>query len=134
MTDEKLMEIAKQVKESHLSFGVRSLDDDEDYKVGDRVRDSYEWDFEADCSAYDLDENAESAGYTCTTGFAEFLDGTDSLEDWAAAIKDTIEYNSQYGGTQVLVLGREADDTIAINNDDREVDLANPTVIAIVEN
>lgn len=134
MTDEKLMEIAKQAKESHLSFGVRSLDDDEDYKVGDRVRDSYEWDFEADCSVYDLDENAESAGYTCTTGFAEFIDGTDSLEDWAAAIKDTIEYNSQYGGTQVLVLGREADDTIAINNDDREVGLTNPTVIAIVEN
>ena len=134
MTDEKLMEIAKQVKESHLSFGVRSLDEDEEYKVGDRVRDSYEWDFEADCSVYDLDENAESAGYTCTTGFAEFLDETDSLEDWASAIKDTIEYNSQYSGTQVLVLGREADDTIAINNDDREVGLVNPTVIAIVEN
>jgi len=134
MTDEKLLEIAKQVKESHLSFGVRSLDDDEEYKVGDRVRDSYEWDFVEGVSTYDLDENAESAGYTCTTGFAEFLDGTDSLEDWAAAIKETIEYNRQYCGTQVLVLGREADDTIAINNDDREVGLVNPTVIAIVEN
>ena len=133
MTDEKLLEIAKQVKESHLSFGVRSLDSDEEYKVGDRVRDSYEWDFEAGVSTYNSDENAESAGYTCTTGFAEFLDGTDSLEDWAAAIKDTIEYNSQYYGTQVLVLGREADDTEAINNDDREVGLINPTVIAIVE-
>jgi hypothetical protein len=46
-----LVEILKKYE----YVGVRALCDDENYNVGDVCRNSYDWDFENDCSSYKTD-------------------------------------------------------------------------------
>lgn len=40
-------------------IGIRHLADDEHYNVGDYCRNSYDWDYEHDCSTYETDEPQE---------------------------------------------------------------------------
>lgn len=133
----ELKEIAKKVlSDSTLRFGVRTLDDDENYKVGDQARESFAWNFEADSSVYDLDNDAESAGYTCATG----VDGSHDTDGYAdvesdvevlvAAMKVAIDYNAKAynpakNSKMVILLGQEnwefETDNFEINLEDAEV-------------
>lgn len=54
--DELLDVIKNAYKDGYNAFGVRVLPSDVDVAniyVGADVRDSYDWDFESDCSTYD---------------------------------------------------------------------------------
>lgn len=140
--DRKLKQIAKAVlSDSTVRFGVRTLDPDESYQIGDVARESFDWDFEADCSAYDLDNDVESAGYTCATG----VDGTqdtdgyedvdDDVNDLVKAMKVAIAYNAKLynplkNSKMVILVGTE---NWEIENDDYEINLENPEVVAVFE-
>ena len=138
--DSELKEIAKKVlNDSNLRFGVRTLDDDEKYKVGDQARESFAWDFENDCSVYDLDNNAESAGYTCATGVDgnQDVDGCADVESdveaLVEAMKIAIDYNAKNynpakDSKMVILLGQE---NCEIENDDFEINLENAEVVAV---
>lgn len=43
--------IRKAYENGNRCFAVRALKDDESYSVDDVCRESYDWDFENDCSA-----------------------------------------------------------------------------------
>ena len=138
--DSELKEIAKKVlSNSDLRFGVRTLDDDESYKVGDQARESFAWDFEADCSVYDLDNNAESAGYTCATGIDgnQDVDGCADVESDVEALVEAMKvaidynvknYNQAKDSKMVILLGQE---NWEIENDDFEINLENAEVVAV---
>ena len=140
--DNELKEIAKRVlSDSNLRFGVRTLDDDESYKVGNQARESFAWDFENDCSVYDLDNNAESAGYTCATGVDGSQD-TDGYADVEEDVKNLVDamkvaidynvknYNPAKDSKMVILLGQE---NWEIENDDFEINLENAEVAAVFE-
>ena len=142
INDNELKTIAKRVlSDSTLRFGVRTLDDDETYKIGDYARESFAWDFEADSSVYDLDNNAESAGYTCATG----VDGTQDADGYAdieedvqklvAAMKVAIDYNTKAynpakNSKMVILLGQE---NWEFETDDFEINLEDAEVAAVFE-
>lgn len=134
ITNDELRAIAKRAMENTmLQVGVRSLCDDEHYKIGDVAREAYSWNFDTDESMYDV--TGESAGWTAATGLEEpsilyYEIDAETIEEVVAAIKETIEFNKHYGGkTQVVLLGEEAGDD---PNDEREIDLIDPEVVGIV--
>lgn len=140
--DNELKAIAKKVlSDSTLRFGVRTLDDDESYKVGDYARESFAWDFEADSSVYDLDNNAESAGYTCATGVDGtqdtdgYADNDDDVQELVDAMKKAINYNAQAynpikNAEMVILLGQE---NWEFETDDFEINLEDAEVVAVFE-
>lgn len=85
------------------AWGLRGLSEDEDYADGEPMRNSYDWDFENDCSAY-ASTGMELPG-TCTVGICD---------DTEEALKEALDRVSWYGwGTFALVCGstqREGDD------------------------
>lgn len=120
---EKYIEIAKKIIEEGIDIvGVRSLCDDEQYKVGDECRESYEWNFEHDCSTFDLDgENGEKAGGTCAT---QIRVETDEVEELAQHIAEVVEENEIYANLrQAIIAGYGA-------NNDRCLD---PNEIRIID-
>lgn len=140
--DSELKEIAKKVlSDSTLRFGVRTLDDDESYKVGDHARESYAWDFEADSSVYDLDNDAESAGYTCATGVDGsqdtdgYADNDEDVAELVEAMKIAITYNARAynpakNSKMVILLGQE---NWEFETDDFEINLEDAEVAAVFE-
>lgn len=140
--DNELKEIAKKVlSDSTLRFGVRTLDGDETYKVGDQARESFAWDFEADSSVYDLDNDAESAGYTCATGVDGsqdtdgYADAEEDVQNLVAAMKVAIDYNAKAynpakNSKMVILLGQE---NWEFETDDFEINLEDAEVAAVFE-
>lgn len=110
------------------TVGVRSLRDDENYSVGDYCRESYEWDWENDCSTYTTSgEDGETAGGTCATSIRF---GTYDADELAEEIKKSVEYNSEYGGKQVIIVGYpNIDGTF----DEGECRIVDAKVIEVVE-
>lgn len=125
-----LKEIAKQIIEENYIVGVRAVQEDEDYQVGDICRDSYEWDIETDTSTYET--TGELAIGTCATRVE-----TDSFDtdDWETELenrlKEVIAENKLYGDKQVIIAGSQ------VNNDGcfdpGEIRIIDAEVIAIVE-
>jgi hypothetical protein len=140
--DNELKEIAEKVlNDSTLRFGVRTLDDDESYEVGDKARESFAWDFEADSSVYDLDNNTESAGYTCATGVDEsqdtdgYADVEEDVQNLVEAMKVAINYNAKSynpakNSKMVIILGQE---NWEFETDDFEINLEDAEVAAVFE-
>lgn len=140
--DSELKTIAKRVlSDSTLRFGVRTLDDDETYKIGDYARESFAWDFEADSSVYDLDNNAESAGYTCATGVDGtqdtdgYADNEDDVNKLVNAMKTAIKYNAHSynpmkNAKMVILLGQE---NWEFETDDFEINLEGAEVVAVFD-
>lgn len=132
--------IAKYIIENGLYAGVRGLQEDEEYKVGDSCRESYEWDLELDCSTYDTDgEEGLTVGGTCATDverniMSEYTDDWEDeayLNQVADAIKKAVELNEDYGvGPQVIIAGDDINNNIEA--DDHEVRIVDAKVIAIV--
>ncbi|MEK0286577.1 hypothetical protein [Caldifermentibacillus hisashii] len=124
-------EIAKEILENNYLAGVRALADDEEYKVGDYCRDSYEWDLENDCSTYHT--TGEIANGTCATMIETEYFKTDDWEtELAENIKKAVEANKErYGDKQVIVVSKQ------VNNDGMfdpgEIRLVNAKVIAVLD-
>lgn len=124
-------EIAKEILENNYLAGVRALADDEEYKVGDYCRDSYEWDLENDCSTYHT--TGEIANGTCATMIETEYFKTDDWEtELAENIKKAVEANKErYGDKQVIVVSKR------VNNDGMfdpgEIRLVNAKVIAVLD-
>ena len=94
-------------------YAIRTICDDECYKIGDICRNSYDWDMENDISGY----------YTGTA-----LDGTCGTEvvdgDVDAAIKKHREM--RYMGASIVLIGG---DTAEFGNDDGEIIIADAEVV-----
>lgn len=117
------------IDEDPAIVGVRSIQDDENYEVGDCCRESYEWDWENDCSTYNTDgEDGQKAGGTCATVIP--FDTWD-VDDLADAVKKSVECNSNYNGeTQVIIIGRPNIDGVF---DENECRIEDAKVIAVIE-
>ncbi len=111
-------------------FGVRTLAEDEDYKVGDECRESYEWNIEHDCSTYDLDgEDGETADGTCVT--MAYADCYDDEEEIEKALETAIKANKGYGlATRAIIAG----ETVSTNGvfDENEGRLVDAYVLEIL--
>jgi len=101
--------IAKKILENGNSVvGIRSLCDDESHQEGAELRESYEWDFENDCSTYST--TGETAGGTCATfintddvwfnGFDE-----EDVETLAEKLEVAFETNGTYAGVKAVIVG-----------------------------
>lgn len=122
----KLEEIAKGIIEGgYVYAGIRTLEDDEIYKVGDMCRESYEWDLEHDCSTYYT--TGETAGGTCATGFEVDEDVDSMVKNMITAIESN---NSYVGLRQVVIAGNKANTSFA--GDEDEVRIVDAIVVGII--
>lgn len=94
-------------------WGIRGLCDDEDYTVGGEIRESYEWDYENDCSRYMTDGQTMGMEYrdgykagVCTVGIAD-PDDPDCIAEAmskACVYSDRFallhSYDSEYGNDE----------------------------------
>lgn len=124
--------IAKEIIDNKFYAGVRTLQLDEKYQVGDYCRESYEWDIEHDCSTYDLDnEEGEKAGGVCVT-----LINTDfyewEIEELAEEMKKKVEDNKIYNGDQIIVVGHQTTHQDG-HFDEGEGRIVDGVVLALVE-
>lgn len=120
-------QVIEKLKESDYSyFGIRHLTDDEEYNVGDICRNSYDWDYESDCSSYDTDEPVELDG-TCAYRVDIDLAWDDDSEI-EAKIQDALDSSDCYSGRAVIIAGNRAED----GADDCEIIISNAEVLAIM--
>lgn len=102
-TIEKILEIVKAEEYSH--YGLRAISEDEEYSVGDWARESYEWDFEEDCSTYET--TGERAGGTCCVKiFLDFVEEENEAKEIERVLSKARDYAN--GGKIVLLGGRRA--------------------------
>lgn len=88
----------------YKAIGIRGLTRDENYKIGDICRPSYQWDYENDISTYDT-ENPETLSGTCATNI-----GIDTFFDDDAEILEKINNtmrNFNYMGKMALIAGND---------------------------
>lgn len=109
----------------YRTIGIRALAPDEQYNVGDELRESYDWDFESDVSTYSTDDPRGLGGTSAydTQIDTQWDEKDEIVEKLNSAVKDS---RARYEGDSVLVGG----DLLEYGNDDREVVISNPTVIA----
>ena len=108
---------------NYAFIGIRALADDETYEVGDACRDSYEWDYENDCSTYYT--TGESANGTCAVRVDTDDDDTD--EQISEKINEIVK-NMNYVGDYVLIGGDSYNLDGAFDND-QEIRIIDATVI-----
>lgn len=122
-----VQEILNKVNEEGYSVvAIRHCAEDEDYTVGDICRNSYDWNYELDCSTYDTDEPVELEG-VCgyhVRGF-ENLD-TDEIEEAAELLNKALKGAELYCGEMVVIAGH----SYTYGNDENEVIIEDAEVIA----
>lgn len=121
-------ELIKTIDESGYEYiGIRHLEDDEEYAVGDFLRNSYDWNYEYDCSSYHTDEPVELPG-TCAyhTGIRT---GWDDEEELAEKLDKAIFGSSCYSGKAVIIGGNRSE----WGNDEHEIIIEDAVVIAILD-
>mgnify|MGYP007010770073 FL=1 len=107
-------------------IGIRHLSDDEHYQVGDWCRNSYDWDYEQDCSTYETENPIELPG---TCAYNTGIDPNwDEPEEIAEKLEKAIEASGCYLGDLVIVAG----DRMEYGNDDHEIIIADAVVISIL--
>ncbi len=106
-----------ELMQGYNYLGVRALQDDEDYKVGEITRNSLDWDAENDCSS-----DQELSGICAVE-----VDMDDDNRE--RAIEETLAFvrANYWGGTAVL-LGAHGTEH---GNDPSEIIMRNAQVIAI---
>lgn len=126
----KYVELAKEILNAGYSaVGVRGIYEDEQYEVGDSCRESYEWDFEADCSTYFT--TGERAGGTCATHIdTQTFDSDDEAAELAERIREMIELNEEYGADRQVIIAGYDGVNIDAALDHGEVRIYNAFVIA----
>lgn len=121
-------EILRKVNEEGYGVvAIRHCAEDEHYKVGDTCRNSFDWNYELDCSTYDTDEPIELDG-TCGYHIAGFenLD-EDEVEEATELFNKALKNSSIYGGTVVVIAGNRK----SWGNDEDEVIIDDAEVIAV---
>lgn len=108
-------------------IGIRHLTEDEHYSIGDICRDSYDWDCDMDCSAYDTDEPI-SLGGTCAYN-TRIQAGWDEKEEIIEKLTRAIRESSCYYGQTVII----AEDKAEYGNDEGEIIISDAIVIEILE-
>ena len=133
--DELLDVIKNAYKDGYNAFGVRVLPSDVDAAniyVGADVRDSYDWDFESDCSTYKT--TGETLGGACCVGFSnDYLDTEMDEEDNEECLKELkriIAKSACYGDHNVVLIGGK--DYSESGWDDGEQIIPNAKILAII--
>jgi hypothetical protein len=102
------------VSEMYNYYGIRTLRSDEEYKVGDYCRRSYDWDYENDCSSEE-----QLNGTCCTEVEINDIDDMNNIDI----------SNHRYGkGTIVLIAG----DEMERGTDSCELIIRNAIVVKII--
>ena len=105
---------------------IRHCCPDEEYKIGDICRNSFEWNEEYECSSYDTEEPEEMDG-TCGYAMFDLVDADDS-EEAKEIIERAVEESSIYDGSNIVIIGG---DSYSYGNDENEVIIEEAEVIAI---
>lgn len=121
-------EILKKVNdEGYGVVAIRHCAEDEEYKVGDICRNSFDWNYELDHSTYEDEEQVELNG-TCglhIIGF-ENLD-EEEVEEAIELFNKAMEKANVYSGQVVVIAG----DSYDYGSDEDEVIIRDAEVIAI---
>lgn len=106
-------------------IGVRWTTDDENYKIGDICRDSYDWDYDKDVSSFDTETPIELNG-TCAinTEIDLYFDESDEVK---AKIEAAIK-NHNYCGDIIIIGGNSMEH----GADENEIIIEDAVVIDIV--
>lgn len=117
-------ELAEKIISSNYEYiGIRHLTEDEDYKVGDYCRSSYDWDYENDRSSYETDDPEELPG---TCAYNTRIDPAwDDEEEVIGKIKNAISESSCYSGKIAIIAGNYAE----YGNDPEEIIIRDAEVI-----
>lgn len=115
--------IRKINEEGYTWIGIRHLADDENYKVGDFCRNSYDWDYENDRSSYENDDPEELPG-TCAYN-TRINSGWDEDEEIEIKLKKAISGSACYSGKIAVIAGNYAE----YGNDPEEIIIENAEVI-----
>lgn len=131
----ELIEAMKKAHESGCThFGIRVVENDAGIlHVGDLCPDSYNWDFELDCSTRET--TGEMLNGACAIEIDTrmlMLDGDDD-EDVVTEIEKSIQQseNAGYWGEQMLLIA--GSDGCEYGDDENEIIIENAEVIAIIE-
>lgn len=117
--------ILKKVNQEKFSIiAIRHLSPDEKYEIGDICRNSYDWDYELDCSTYETENPIELDG---TCGYAVYdlcnLD-LDEMEEAEQLLSMALK-EADYIGEPVLIAGHG----YTYGNDENEVIIKDAEVI-----
>lgn len=115
--------IRKINEEGYTWIGIRHLADDENYKVGDFCRNSYDWDYENDRSSYENDAPVELPG-TCAYN-TRINSGWDEDEEIEEKIHKAISGSACYSGKIAVIAGNSAE----YGNDQEEIIIRDAEVI-----
>lgn len=110
MNVEKILETIKE--NDYSVVAIRHCCPDEEYKIGDICRNSFEWNEEYECSSYDTEEPEEMDG-VCGYAMFELID-TDNAE------------KAKYDGNNIVIIGG---DSYSYGNDENEVIVEEAEVI-----
>lgn len=109
MTRQEIINAINNCNYAYIS--IRHLAEDENYSMGDYCRNSYDWDYQNDCSTYDTDETADLGG-TCAYN-TKIQAGWDEPDDIAIKLERALATSSSYFGDIVIIAG----DRIEYGND-----------------
>lgn len=101
MDYKKLIEIIRN--SDCIDFGIRHLCKDENYNVGYKTRNSYDWDYVCDCSTYETDDPVELMGVCAYDTCIDSISDTD--EQIIKKLEDAMNNSKCYDGTNVVLLG-----------------------------
>lgn len=117
--------IRKITEENYKWIGIRHLAEDENYTVGDFCRNSYDWDYENDCSSYDTENPIELDG---TCAYDTRIDSNwDDEEEIEGKIIKAISESECYSGKIAVIAGNRAE----YGNDPEEIIIENAEVIYV---
>lgn len=121
----KLLDDIRNSKYSVVA--IRHCCQDEHYQIGDFSRNSYEWNYELECSSYDTDNPIKMDG-TCGYAMFELLDA-DDIETAEKILTNAVHNSSMYDGTEIAIIAGES---YTYGNDENEVIIENAEVIGII--
>lgn len=129
-TKEILNTIKAAKERGYRFFGIRALpDDQEGLQAGDHCRDSYDWDFEADCSTFVT--SGETLNGACASAIDRdgfFLSQNEEEED-IEAIEIALKEARQYGDKLALIASKEG---CRYGDDENEVILEDADVLEVI--
>ena len=123
-------EILKVVNDNYYGVvAIRHCSEDEDYKVGDICRNSYDWNHEADHSTYEDEEPVELDG-TCGYRITNFVClAEDEVKEATELFNKALEESGCYCGRVVVIAGERC----SYGEDLNEVIIEDTVVIAVEE-
>jgi len=108
-----LKQIIKTFLDSNETFLAVRADDENNYKIGDICKESFEWDYENDCPT------EESIGGTCGTLVGDKWQDEDELLE---KLEKVINFNKRYGKQQYIIAGDKND--YGVDEDEIIIDVA----------